>query len=168
MLGVVRLWPAVAEGVTRRPGLVLAATAVVLAALAAPGLGIHYVYDALTDLAPDYGSVRGREMVNRHWPAGQAGPITILLAQAPDGGADLEGASRRLTSTLDIAKPGDRILMVSYGSGAGSDAFIWTVTERLERVRDLAPKTRDQLDHGKMYLDYGTYAKFRGKIHLNE
>jgi len=69
-----------------------------------------------------------------------------------------------LTSTLDIAKPGQRILMVSYGSGAGSDGFIFKTTERLAEVQDLAPKTRPQLDDNKIYVDYGTYAKFRGKI----
>ena len=69
-----------------------------------------------------------------------------------------------LTSTLDIAKPGHRILMVSYGSGAGSDAFIFRVTDRIEEVRDRAEKTRDLLDNNKIYIDYGTYAKFRKKI----
>jgi len=69
-----------------------------------------------------------------------------------------------LASTLDIAKAGDRILLVSYGSGAGSDAFIFRVTERIDEVRDVAPRTRDQLDNNKVYIDYGTYAKFRGKI----
>ncbi len=71
-----------------------------------------------------------------------------------------------LTSTLDISKPGDKILMVSYGSGAGSDAFIFEVTERIDEVRDKAPKTRWMLDNNKVYIDYGTYAKFRGKIRM--
>ncbi len=69
-----------------------------------------------------------------------------------------------LSATLDIAKPGQRILMVSYGSGAGSDGFIFRTTDRLAKVQSLAPKTREQLDNNKIYLDYGTYAKFRGKI----
>ncbi len=69
-----------------------------------------------------------------------------------------------LTATLDIAKPGDSILMVSYGSGAGSDAFIWRVTDRIDQVRDLAVKTRAMLDNNKNYLEYGVYAKFRHKI----
>ena len=34
-----------------------------------------------------------------------------------------------LTGILDVAKPGDRILMVSYGSGSGSDAFDLEVTD---------------------------------------
>jgi len=53
---------------------------------------------------------------------------------------------------------------VSYGSGAGSDGFIWRVTERIDEVRGLAPGTRAQLEHDPIYIDYGTYAKFRGKI----
>ena len=69
-----------------------------------------------------------------------------------------------LTATLDISKPGDLILIVSYGSGAGSDGFIFKVTEKIDEVRDLAPKTREIMDKNKCYLDYGVYAKFRQKI----
>jgi hydroxymethylglutaryl-CoA synthase len=69
-----------------------------------------------------------------------------------------------LTACLDIAEPGEKMLIVSYGSGAGSDAFIFEVTERIEKVRDLAPKTRDLLEKNRKYLEYGEYAKFRQKI----
>jgi hydroxymethylglutaryl-CoA synthase len=69
-----------------------------------------------------------------------------------------------LTATLDIAKPGDKILLVSYGSGAGSDAFVFRVTERIDEVREAAPKTRDLLDNNKNYIEYGVYAKYRRKI----
>lgn len=69
-----------------------------------------------------------------------------------------------LTATLDVAGPGDKILMVSYGSGAGSDGFILAVTDRIDEVRDLEPKTRELLNRNKKYLEYGEYAKFRHKI----
>jgi len=69
-----------------------------------------------------------------------------------------------LTATLDIAKPGDLILLVSYGSGAGSDGFVLKVTKKIDEVRDLAPRTRDLLEKNKRYLEYGVYAKFRQKI----
>jgi len=73
-----------------------------------------------------------------------------------------------LTAILDVAKPGDRILMVSYGSGSGSDGFVWTVTDRITEVQGLAPQTRRELDERKIYVDYGTYAKLRGKIRMGE
>jgi hydroxymethylglutaryl-CoA synthase len=69
-----------------------------------------------------------------------------------------------LTAVLDIARPGQRILMVSYGSGAGSDAFAFRVTDRIEEVKALAPTTRDMLQNNRIHIDYGMYAKFRGKI----
>ncbi len=73
-----------------------------------------------------------------------------------------------LSATLDVAKPGDLILLVSFGSGAGSDAFVFRVTDEIERVRKLAPSVRSMLDGYKRYLNYGEYAKHYGKIHLND
>jgi hypothetical protein len=35
-------------------------------------------------------------------------------------------------------------------------------------VRDRAPATRPQLDENLIYVDYGTYAKLRGKIRMAE
>jgi hydroxymethylglutaryl-CoA synthase len=72
------------------------------------------------------------------------------------------------SATLDIAKAGDRILLVSFGSGAGSDAFIFQVTERIGKVRDKAEKVKDMLEKNRIYVDYGQYAKFRGKIIMND
>ena len=73
-----------------------------------------------------------------------------------------------LSAVLDVAKPGDKIFMVSFGSGAGSDGFIFKVTDEIEKMQNKAPKVRDMLDNNKIYLDYGEYAKFRRKIILNE
>ncbi|MBE0571529.1 MAG: hydroxymethylglutaryl-CoA synthase [Ignavibacteriaceae bacterium] len=73
-----------------------------------------------------------------------------------------------LAAILDVASPGDLIFMVSFGSGAGSDGFVYRVTDKIKDVQNKAPKLRDQLDKDKIYLDYGQYAKYRGKIILNE
>jgi hydroxymethylglutaryl-CoA synthase len=68
-----------------------------------------------------------------------------------------------LTAILDVAQPGDRILMVSYGSGAGSDSFDLRVTDRVLEVRDRAPKTTDYIAR-RTVIDYATYTRFRGLL----
>jgi hydroxymethylglutaryl-CoA synthase len=68
-----------------------------------------------------------------------------------------------LSATLDIAKPGDRILMVSFGSGAGSDAFKIRVTEGLLERRERAPLTSDYIAR-RTEIDYAMYARMRGKL----
>ena len=68
-----------------------------------------------------------------------------------------------LTAVLDVAKPGDRILMVSFGSGAGSDAFMLRVTGRIADHRDAAPKTADYIAR-RTEIDYATYVRYRGKL----
>lgn len=66
-----------------------------------------------------------------------------------------------LSATLDVAQPGDRILVVSFGSGAGSDAFSLRVTDKIEMRRNLAPKTADYIAR-RTQIDYATYTRFRG------
>ncbi len=68
-----------------------------------------------------------------------------------------------LTAVLDVAKPGDRILMVSFGSGAGSDAFALRVSEALLERRDRALKTTDYIAR-RTEIDYATYTRMRGKL----
>ncbi len=64
-----------------------------------------------------------------------------------------------LTAILDEAAPGDRIFMVSFGSGAGSDAFSIRVTDRIVEARDRAPSTQDYIARRKV-IDYATYARY--------
>ncbi len=88
---------------------------------------------------------------------------------APTLGNTYSGASPiGLTAILDIAKPDDLIFMCSYGSGAGSDAFVWKMTERIDEVRDKAVRTKKLLEENLTYIDYGTYAKYRRKIRKND
>ncbi len=68
-----------------------------------------------------------------------------------------------LTAILDVAKPGQRILLTSYGSGAGGDSFSLKVTDKILERRNKAPSTKWYFDR-KQYVDYGTYVKMRGKL----
>ena len=69
-----------------------------------------------------------------------------------------------LCNILDHAKPGDRIFVCGYGSGAGSDAFDLEVTKHIDEFdRSDDEKLESQLKVTQD-IDYATYAKFRGKI----
>jgi len=70
-------------------------------------------------------------------------------------GASLLG----LASVLDVAKPGDRVFVTSYGSGAGSDSFDITITDKISELARKNAPTIAQMVENKKYIDYGTYAK---------
>ena len=70
-----------------------------------------------------------------------------------------------LCSVLDVAKPGDRIILVSYGSGAGSDAFDITVTDEIKNFkRKNAPTVKEMIEK-KRYVNYAIYAKCRNLLY---
>jgi len=68
-----------------------------------------------------------------------------------------------LAAILDRAKDGDRILLTSYGSGAGADSFSIVVTDMIEEKRNLAPSVEYYMNR-REYIDYAQYAKFKGQL----
>jgi hydroxymethylglutaryl-CoA synthase len=68
-----------------------------------------------------------------------------------------------LANVLDMAKPGARILITSFGSGAGSDSFSITVEDGIVDRRKTVPSVEDFIKD-KKYVDYSNYVKMRRKI----
>lgn len=67
-------------------------------------------------------------------------------------------------AALEEAKPGDLILLASYGDG--SDAFAFRVTDQIEKVRgnSLRRGMKKHLESKKVINDYKTYWLWRGLL----
>ncbi len=71
-----------------------------------------------------------------------------------------------LAAVLDVAAPNERILMASYGSGAGSDAYSFITTKHLMEKRQrqkftIRHQTEDQF---LSYVNYDIYRRFKQGI----
>jgi len=87
----------------------------------------------------------------------------------PQMGNTYSGSSPTgLAAILDVADPGDLILLTSFGSGAGSDSFVLRATDLLPQRRGRAPTVQSMLQGPRRYLTYGEYAKYREKLIVNE
>lgn len=68
-----------------------------------------------------------------------------------------------LANVLDQAKPGDLLLLASYGFGAGSDAFALEVTDLISARRGVGHTVQQLLSH-KELVDYAAATKFEHKF----
>ncbi|MBI2338061.1 hydroxymethylglutaryl-CoA synthase [Candidatus Daviesbacteria bacterium] len=64
-----------------------------------------------------------------------------------------------LAATLDIAKPKQKIFVCSYGSGAGSDAFVFETTPLLKEFQKNNHHTVQSQIQDKQMIDYSLVAK---------
>ncbi|MFH1351417.1 MAG: hydroxymethylglutaryl-CoA synthase [Pseudomonadota bacterium] len=92
-------------------------------------------------------------------------PEQLELGDLFNSLGDLGAASvlMGLAAVLDKAKPGDRILALSYGSGV-SDAIALKVNERIEEVRARVKTVESYLKSKVELEDYLTFAKMKGTL----
>jgi hydroxymethylglutaryl-CoA synthase len=86
------------------------------------------------------------------------------MLQVAKFGNTYSGASPvGLAAVLDIAKPNERILVASYGSGAGSDAYSFVTTNQIIDKRKRQKLTvKCQAENPFIeYVDYTTYRKLK-------
>lgn len=77
-------WERISRGVIARPMLVWSAAVLVLAPLAVLGMRVKPNYRAIGELHPTAESVEGLAVIQRHFTAGETGPITVLLVSPTD------------------------------------------------------------------------------------
>jgi len=68
-----------------------------------------------------------------------------------------------LAAVLDVAKPEERILIASYGSGAGSDAYLLRTTNQLiDKRQNQKITVKFQAENPFLeYVDYPTYRRLK-------
>lgn len=69
-----------------------------------------------------------------------------------------------LAAVLDQAQPGDSIFFASYGSGAGSDAMLLTVTDHIRTWRKRQQQTIQTMIEKKQYISYTAYMHCMGIV----
>lgn len=68
-----------------------------------------------------------------------------------------------LAATLDVAQPDQKIFFVSYGSGAGADAFVFSTTKHITQFQKNTTPIMKQLEK-KEYIDYLEYLQKTHKL----
>jgi RND superfamily putative drug exporter len=97
---ITRFWRWTSDHILRYPGMILMASVIVMTPLAYEGLQVKISYDLLADLENKRPSKIGTEMMRKHFPAGEIGPISMLVDKK---GADFTGEEGRKHIT-DLTK----------------------------------------------------------------
>src|SRR5262249_25983206 len=107
--GKLPLWDRLSRVVVKRPALIFAVTVLVLAPLAILGLRVEPNYRPTVELAPTSQSIQGFAAIQRHFTAGETGPLTVLLVSptdcnTPDGKELIAHLCRGFASLPNVAE----------------------------------------------------------------
>ena len=96
-------WEWLSRQVVGHPKPILVGSLLVMLPLAYHGFGIEVTYDLLSELRPERPSVQGTGLLQRYFPAGETGPITVLAYQESgklDASQNAREKIRRLSQRL--------------------------------------------------------------------
>ena len=151
-------YPSHAERFSGDPGYfghVIPAAEQMMELLGAPAQAFDHVVVHQPNIKFPVRAMRALGFREEQWEAG------LLVGEI--GNTYAGSAVVGLTAILDIAEPGQRVLMVSYGSGAGSDVFALRISERVGEAQKRAPSTWEYIRR-RVQIDYAQYVRLRGKL----
>ena len=96
-----QVWHRLADAVLRRPGSILIASLLLAIPPAWMGSQVSVTYDLLGELHPERTSRRGTQLLRRHFPPGEIGPLVVLAKHSTGDLASVEGQFR----IAELAKP---------------------------------------------------------------
>lgn len=155
-----RFWQATAHLVTTHPGLILIVSYLLITPLAIWGFQTQdqVTYDMLRSLDPSRPSRQGAELLRKHFPVGESGPV-IVLAQHPsqsflqeNGEPDFDKRARidelaKSLSTIEGVQS-VRSLTDPIGNGAGARSSIATTSIRtLPAIQAMYVTQQPEFDH---------------------
>lgn len=137
-----RFWQGVARVIVRRPGAVLLGSIALLLPLAWMGSSVEVTYDFLSQIDPKRPSRQGTELLRRHFPVGETGPVTVLANkvdggfEATDKGTDFAALNEihKLTETLHNTTGVRRVLSLSEPLGNPPSGLSMTTPAGREKV----------------------------------
>jgi RND superfamily putative drug exporter len=101
-----RFWQWMAEQIIAHPATILVTAVAVMMPFAMLGANVQVTYDLLSELEPARMSKEGVEILRRHFPIGESGPL-VVLAQKPAADLDSpEGSAGTLELTRSLYLPG--------------------------------------------------------------
>ncbi len=104
-----RLWPALTNLVTRRPGLITIAVVTILLLPSMHAMRSRTSYNIFEELSDDWSSFRAFHIINREYKGGMMGPMTLLVRgnqslHAGDGWKAMADLSARLAEQPVVAE----------------------------------------------------------------
>jgi RND superfamily putative drug exporter len=136
-------WDWISRQVVRRPLFVGVLAVSLLIPLALVGLRVHPSYRATGELASTSSSVQGMNAIQRHFTAGEVGPLTVLIESSTDWDtlagrtviAHLSQGFARLANVAEVrsltqplgtpANPGDTLAASEPASGNALFQAVW-------------------------------------------
>lgn len=105
-----RVWHLLAQWITRRPGLILIGSVLLLLPAAARGVwtGSEVTYDILSGLPAGCPSRHGAELLSRHFPVGESGPVSVLVLHEQGQFETPDGRDRIRQLSAELHLPGVR------------------------------------------------------------
>lgn len=154
-----RLWQRVADAILARPGWVLLCGATLMAYPAWEGLSVPMSYNLLRDLQESRPSVRGTNMLARHFELGEISPVTVVVKQ-DSGQFDTDEGEKKVARLTKLLYDLDGVSAVrSYAEPLGDPPGYLNPFRRRGQEKIAAkrhPRTK------ALYLSQ--VPEFRGKV----